>query len=85
MNHHGLPSAVDCGARAGPHGWPPTLGMSFTALVKVPDCGCPRWVPPCNAVHPSTEVAHFRRSLHPHGVRYISYGVKITKNWALLG
>jgi hypothetical protein len=85
VNHHGLPLVVDCGARAGPHGRHPTLGMSSIELVRVPDCGCPRWVPPCNAVHPSTGVARFRRVWYPRGVRYISYVERNTKNWSLLG
>jgi hypothetical protein len=34
VNHHGLPSAVDCGTRVGPHGRPPTLGLSSTKLVR---------------------------------------------------
>ena len=77
VNHHGLPSAVDRGARVGPHGRPPTLGMSSTELVRVPDCGCPRWVPMCTAVHLRTEVARFRRSWRPRGVRYFSYDEKM--------
>jgi hypothetical protein len=79
VNHH-VPSAVDCGASMGPHGRPPILGMFSTKLVRVPDCGSPRWVPRCNVVHPRMEMAPFCQSLDPCGVRYISYGKKITKH-----
>jgi hypothetical protein len=33
-NHHGLPSAVDCGGHVGPHGRPPAMGMSSISLGK---------------------------------------------------
>jgi hypothetical protein len=66
-NHHGFTSAVDCGARVGPHGRPPTLEMFSTMLWNVPNCGCPRWVCMCTVVHPRTEECRCRQSWHPRG------------------